>query len=64
VQVQHIYKIETIGFIETKRLGKIIEHKDRLIPVMVSSTSHKYDILSKTLSLKGFVIINVYCINV
>jgi hypothetical protein len=34
-------------------LGKTIEHKDRLIRVMVSSNAHKYDILSKTLSLKG-----------
>jgi hypothetical protein len=46
-------QIETIGLIEAKRLGKIIEHKDRLIQVMVSSNAHKYDILSKTLSLKG-----------
>jgi hypothetical protein len=46
-------QIETTGLIEAKRLGKIIEHKDRLIWVMVSSNAHKYDILSKTLSLKG-----------
>jgi hypothetical protein len=34
-------------------LGKIIEHKDRLIQVKVSSNSHKYGILNKTPSLKG-----------
>jgi hypothetical protein len=46
-------QIETTGLIEAKRVGKIIEHKDRLIKVMVSSNTHKYDILSKTPSLKG-----------
>jgi hypothetical protein len=46
-------QIETTCLIEAKRLGKIIEHKDRLIRVKVSSNDHKYDILSKTPSLKG-----------
>jgi hypothetical protein len=45
--------IETIGLIDAKRLGKIIEHKCRSIQVMISSIARKYDILSKTLSLKG-----------
>jgi hypothetical protein len=49
-------QIETISLIEEKRLGKTIEHKDRLIQVMVSSKAHKYDILGKTPSLKGSVI--------
>jgi hypothetical protein len=38
--------------IEAKRLGKIIEHKDMLIHVKVTSNDHKYGILSKSLSLK------------
>jgi hypothetical protein len=33
-------------------LGKTIEHKDRLIRVMVISNAHKYDILNKNPSLK------------
>jgi hypothetical protein len=39
-----------------KRLGKIIDHKDRLIHVKVSCTDHKYSILSKSPSLKGSTI--------
>jgi hypothetical protein len=46
-------QIETTCLIEAKRLGKIIENKDRLIQVKVSSNDHKYGILNKTPSLKG-----------
>jgi hypothetical protein len=46
-------KIDTTYLIETKRLGKIIDHKDRLICVKVSCIDHKYSILSKSPSLKG-----------
>jgi hypothetical protein len=46
-------QIETTYIIEAKRLGKIIEHKDRLIHVKVSCNDHKYGILSKSPSLKG-----------
>ena len=35
------------------RLGKLTENKERLIRIKVSSTDHKYDILSKISSLKG-----------
>ena len=34
-------------------MGKLNENKGRLIRIKASSTNHKYDILSKTLSLKG-----------
>jgi len=34
-------------------LGKLTENKGRLTRIKVSSTNHKYDILSKTSSLKG-----------
>jgi hypothetical protein len=44
---------DTTYLIEAKRLGKIINHKDRLIRVKVSCNDHKYSILSKSLSLKG-----------
>ena len=37
----------------SKRLGKIIDHKYRLILVKVSCNDHKYNILSKSPSLKG-----------
>ena len=47
---------ETIGLIEAKRLGKLIEDKERLIRVKVSSTQQKYNTLNKTLSLKGLVV--------
>ena len=46
-------QIDTTYLIEAKRLGKIIDHKDRLICVKVSCNDHKYSILSKSLSLKG-----------
>ena len=46
-------QIETTCFTEATRLGKLIENKERLIRVKVSSTEKKYDILSKTSSLKG-----------
>jgi hypothetical protein len=39
-----------------KRLGKIIDHKDRLIHVKVSCTDDKYSTLSKYPSLKGSTI--------
>ena len=41
-------QIETIGLIEANRLGKLIENKERLIWIKVSSTKQKYNILSKT----------------
>jgi hypothetical protein len=37
-------QIETTYLIESKRLGKIIEHKYRLIYVKVSCNDHKYSI--------------------
>jgi hypothetical protein len=41
-------------------IGKIIEHKDRLICVKVSCNDHKYSIHSKSSSLKGLgIFINV-----
>jgi hypothetical protein len=46
-------QIDTTYLIEAKRLGKIIDHKDRLIRVKVRCNDHKYNILSKSLSLKG-----------
>ena len=46
-------QIDTTYLIEEKRLGKILDHKDRLIHVEVSYNDHKYNILSKYLSLKG-----------
>jgi hypothetical protein len=46
-------QIDTTYLIEAKRLGKIIDHKDRLIYVKVSCNGHKYSILSKSTSLKG-----------
>jgi hypothetical protein len=46
-------QIDTTYLIEAKRLGKIIDHKDRLIRVKVSCIDHKYSILSKSPSLKG-----------
>ena len=46
-------QIDTTYLIEAKRLGKIIDHKDRLICVKVSCNDHKYSILSKSPSLKG-----------
>jgi hypothetical protein len=46
-------QIETTYLIEGKRLGKTIDHKNRLIHVKVSCNDHKYNILSKSPSLKG-----------
>ena len=46
-------QIETVGLIEANMLGKLIENKERLIQAKVSSTEQKYNILSKTSSLKG-----------
>jgi len=46
-------QIETTCLAEATRLGKLIENKGRLIQIKVSSIDHKYDILSKTSSLKG-----------
>ena len=46
-------QIDTTYLIEAKRLGKIIDHKNRLICVKVSCNDHKYSILSKSSSLKG-----------
>jgi hypothetical protein len=46
-------QIDTTYLIEAKRLGKIIDHKDRLICVKVSCNDHKYRILSKSPSIKG-----------
>jgi hypothetical protein len=39
--------------IQSRSLGKIIEHKNRSIRVKVSSNDHKYDIFGKFVSLKG-----------
>ena len=56
-------QIDTTYLIETKRLGKIIDHKDRLICVKVSCNDHKHSILSKYLRLKGSgIFINEYLI--
>jgi hypothetical protein len=46
-------QIDTTYLIEAKRLGKIIDHKDRFFCVKVSGNDHKYNILSKSMSLKG-----------
>jgi hypothetical protein len=46
-------QIDTTYLIEEKRLGKVIDHKDRLIRVKVSCNDHKHNIFSKSLSLKG-----------
>ena len=43
----------TTYLIEAKRLGQIIDHKDRLICVKVSCNDHKYNRVSKSSSLKG-----------
>ena len=57
-------QIDKTYLIEGKRLGKIIDHKDRLIHVKVSCNDHKYSILSKSSSLKGSrIFINEYLIN-
>jgi hypothetical protein len=46
-------QIDTTYLIEAKRLGKIIDHKDRLIYVKVICNDYKYRILSISLCLKG-----------
>ena len=46
-------QIQSTYIIEETRLGKLTENKGRLIYIKVSSTDHKYDILSKTSSPKG-----------
>jgi len=46
-------QIETMCLTEATRLGKLTENKGRLIRIKVSSTDHKYDIVSKTSRLKG-----------
>jgi hypothetical protein len=56
-------QIDTSYLVEAKRLGKIIDHKDRLIRVKVICNDNKYSILSKSLSLKGSgIFINEYLI--
>jgi hypothetical protein len=56
-------QIDATYLIEAKRLGKIIDHKDRLIRVKVSCNDHKYSILNKSPSLKGSgIFINEYLI--
>ena len=45
--------IETTCLTEATRLGKLTKNKGRLIRIKVISTDHKYDILSKTTSLKS-----------
>ena len=51
-KVQEKIQFDT-SLIEALRVGKIIEHKYRLIHVKVRSDDHKYGILSKTPNLKG-----------
>ena len=47
----------------SNKVGKLTENKGRMIQIKVSSTDHKYDILSKTSSLKGMkIFINEYLI--
>ena len=52
-QLNNKSQIDRTYLIEEKRLGKIIDHKDRFISVKVSCNDHKYNILTKSLSLKG-----------
>jgi hypothetical protein len=55
--------METTGIIKEKRLGKIIENKDRLIQVKLRCNDHKYSILKKNPRLKGSeIFINEYFI--
>jgi len=46
-------QIQTTYLTEAIRVGKILEHKHRLICVKVSCNGHKLDILRKSPSLKG-----------
>ena len=44
-------------------MGKLTENKEKLIQIKVSSIDHRYDILSKTSSIKGTgIFINEYLI--
>jgi hypothetical protein len=52
-ELKYKSQIDTTYLIEAKRLGKIIDHKDRLIRVKVGCNDHKYSILSKSPILKG-----------
>ena len=62
-EIQNKLEIETTRLIEAKSMGKIIEHKDKLIYVKVSSNDHNYYILNKTPSLKElWIFINKYLI--
>ena len=55
--------IETTCLIEATRLRKLTKNKGRLIRIKVKSTDSKYDMLSKTSSLKGMrIFINEYLI--
>ena len=53
IELHNRLQIETTCLTEATRLGKLTENKGRLICIKVSSTNHKYDILSKTSSIKG-----------
>ena len=56
-------QIETTCLTIATRLGKLTRNKGRMIQIKVSSADHKYDILSKTSSLKGMkIFINEYII--
>ena len=55
-EVQNKLQIGTTCLTKMKRLGKIIEHRDRLIHFKVSSNDLKYGTLSKTSSLEGSII--------
>ena len=46
-------QIVTTYLVESIRLRKIVEHKDRLIHVHVSCSDHKFSILHKYPSAKG-----------
>ena len=56
-ELHNILQIETTCLTEATRLGKLTENKGTLIQIKVISTDHKYDILSKTSSLKNM---NIY----
>ena len=47
-ELHNILQIKTTCLTEATRLGKLTENKGRFIQINVSSTDHKYDILSKT----------------
>ena len=52
IELHNRLQIETTCLTEATRLGKLTENKGRLIRIKVSSIDNKYDILSKTSSLK------------